>query len=78
MATLYTVYKCKSMKDDSQKGHFHASDDAIKTLCDKYIDEKWFICDNTFTGTITCPKCKKIDVKTTSPERSEKNKSHNP
>jgi len=66
------VYRCKSKTNDERKGPFHYSDDSIKTLCGKDIDENWYICDNTFSGTSTCKECLRIDKETSIHQRAEK------
>jgi|WetSurMetagenome_2_1015567.scaffolds.fasta_scaffold692423_3 hypothetical protein len=72
MPCLYTVYRCKSMTDDSPKGATHFSDNGEETLCGKgIIYEKWFIADNKFSGKATCKKCSKIDTETTLEDRAK-------
>lgn len=63
MSAIYTVFKCNSKTNDEKVGPLHWSDDGIKTLCGKDIDENWYILDNTFTGDATCKKCVKVDEK---------------
>jgi len=58
MKTLYTVERVT--KADKPFGPSHGADSDQRTVCGLAIDSKWWITDNTFTGTITCKRCLKI------------------
>ena len=71
MATLYTVYRCRSKSSNEQRGKSHHSDYAETTLCGLKIDDSWYVQDNTFSGVATCPECQRIDENTIAPQRAK-------
>ena len=63
MLPEYTVYRCKSKKDDSRKGHIHFANNvefSLITSCGKSLDENWYVVTTHHDGTATCPECNKL------------------
>ena len=53
---LYTVQRVRKTSDD-RYGLVHWSHDVQETLCDKEIDDGWWILTTRHDGIATCKKC---------------------
>jgi tRNA G18 (ribose-2'-O)-methylase SpoU len=56
---LYTVQRVRKTSND-RYGLVHWAHNDQTTLCDKEIDDGWWILTTDHDGAATCKKCKKI------------------
>ena len=70
--SLYNLRRTKNLSDDTLIGPTHGSDDGDYTLCGlDATHARWYICNNTHDGVITCKKCLAKLRSTTPGERAE-------
>ena len=62
MKHQYPVYLvCRRRKDGEFYGSKHFANNDVSTLCDKRLDQNWWILSNNHSDGATCARCLEIN-----------------